>query len=144
MAQGTFRQMNPEGEKRVRASQTSNRTAASTRHDLFDAARCYLIGRRGALVLSIVAMLAGLGLSWNWLVAAGIAPSLVPALPCLAMCGLGLCMNRLVGNSCATQLTPIGPAQLTHSLTQALWGRSGCGSPAISSETSSIKSRQVD
>ena len=31
--------------------------------------------------------------NWGWLVAAGIAPLLLSAGPCLAMCALGLCMK---------------------------------------------------
>ncbi|GGG52463.1 hypothetical protein GCM10010964_44520 [Caldovatus sediminis] len=37
---------------------------------------------------------------WSWLVAAGVAPVLLGALPCLAMCALGLCMGRM-GSGCA-------------------------------------------
>jgi hypothetical protein len=44
------------------------------------------------LVLAVVAALVGIGFSWSWLVAAGIAPILLSTLPCLIMCGLGLCM----------------------------------------------------
>jgi hypothetical protein len=39
----------------------------------------------------------GAVLNWSWLVAVGIAPLLLTALPCIAMCGLGLCMNRMKG-----------------------------------------------
>jgi hypothetical protein len=59
----------------------------------------YLGGRR-LLVLSIIVLLASATVSWSWLVAAGFAPILLSALPCLVMCGLGLCMNRLIGRSC--------------------------------------------
>jgi len=68
-----------------------------------NAARSYLWGRRGFLILAIVALVAGAGFNWNWLVAAGIAPVLIGVLPCLVMCGLGLCMNRLFGGSCEKQ-----------------------------------------
>jgi hypothetical protein len=44
----------------------------------------------------------GAVLNWSWLVAVGIAPLLLTALPCIAMCGLGLCMNRMTGRSCST------------------------------------------
>ena len=70
-------------------------------HNLFDRARPYLVGRRGMFVLGIL-MLVGIGLSWSWLTAVGIAPILLAALPCLAMCGLGMCMNKLIGSSCAS------------------------------------------
>lgn len=35
---------------------------------------------------------AGLALGWTWLTAAGIAPLIVSAAPCLIMCALGVCM----------------------------------------------------
>ena len=43
------------------------------------------------LVLATSALLAGAALGWPWLVASGIGPFLLPALPCLAMCALHLC-----------------------------------------------------
>jgi hypothetical protein len=57
-----------------------------------DIARYYLGNRWVLLVLGAGVLLAGLGLNWSWLVAAGIAPILLSTLPCLIMCGLGLCM----------------------------------------------------
>jgi hypothetical protein len=67
------------------------------------AARYYL-GKRWILVaLATFVVVAGLALNWSWLVATGIAPILLTALPCLVMCGAGLCMNRLFGNSCESQ-----------------------------------------
>lgn len=71
--------------------------------DLLYAARYYLGGRRGLLILAAVAVIAGLALNWSWLVAAGIAPILLGVLPCLAMCALGLCMHRAGGKSCSTR-----------------------------------------
>jgi len=70
-----------------------------TTRDLGQMARAYLTGRRGLIVLAIVALAGGLALNWSWLVAAGIAPLLLTALPCVAMCALGLCMNRKGGRS---------------------------------------------
>ena len=66
-------------------------------------ARRYLTGRRGLIVLAAVTLAAGLALNWSWLVAAGIAPLLITALPCVAMCALGLCMNRMAGRKCSTE-----------------------------------------
>ena len=43
------------------------------------------------LILATSALLAGAALGWPWLVASGIGPFLLPALPCLAMCALHLC-----------------------------------------------------
>jgi hypothetical protein len=75
---------------------------ASLGHDVLDAARYYLGGRRGLVVLAAAVVVAGLAFNWSWLVAAGIAPLLVAALPCVAMCALGLCMSRMTGRSCST------------------------------------------
>ena len=51
-------------------------------------------------------------LSWNWLVAAGIASVVLSLLPCLVMCGLGLCMQKFLGNSDAARAaSPEGAAQ---------------------------------
>jgi hypothetical protein len=82
-------------------SSTRNAKSLPTR-DLIDAARHYLLGWRGIIVLTIVAVVVGLALNWGWLVAAGIVPVLLTALPCVAMCALGLCMNRMGGRSCST------------------------------------------
>jgi hypothetical protein len=71
--------------------------------DLLHAARYYLGGRRGLILLAAVAIITGLALNWSWLVAAGIAPILLGVLPCLAMCALGLCMHRAGGKSCSTR-----------------------------------------
>jgi len=54
--------------------------------------RYYLGNRWALLVLGAGVLVAGIGLNWNWLVAAGIAPILLSTLPCLVMCGLGVCM----------------------------------------------------
>ena len=55
-------------------------------------ARYYLGNRSALLVLGAGVLLAGIGLNWSWLVAAGIAPILMSTLPCLVMCALGVCM----------------------------------------------------
>ena len=36
---------------------------------------------------------------WSWLVAIGVAPLLISAAPCVAMCALGLCMHRRGGGT---------------------------------------------
>lgn len=74
--------------------------------DLLHAARYYLGGRRGLLALAVVAIVAGFTLNWSWLVAAGIAPFLLGALPCVAMCALGLCAAKMGGKSCSTGAEP--------------------------------------
>jgi hypothetical protein len=79
----------------------SNETAnGSLTRDWLYAARYYLGNRRAILLLATTAIIAGIALNWGWLVATGIAPILLAALPCLIMCGLGLCMNRFLGGSC--------------------------------------------
>jgi hypothetical protein len=76
-------------------------------------ARQYLTGRRGLLLLAAIALFAGAALNWSWLVAAGIAPLLITALPCVAMCALGLCANRMMGKSCSAEATPDKPSDLS-------------------------------
>ena len=76
-------------------------------------ARQYLTGWRGLLLLAAIALIAGAALNWSWLVAAGMAPLLIMALPCVAMCALGLCANRTMGKSCSTEATPDNPGDLS-------------------------------
>ena len=77
------------------------------------AARRYLTGWRGLLLLATIALSAGAALNWSWLVAAGIAPLLLTALPCGAMCALGLCANRMMGKSCSAEAAPDKPGDLS-------------------------------
>jgi hypothetical protein len=65
--------------------------------------RYYLSGRRGLFAAAALAFVLGAVFNWGWLVAAGIAPLLLTALPCLAMCALGLCMNKMASRSSPTQ-----------------------------------------
>lgn len=78
----------------------SNTEDSSLGRDVLYALRYYLGGRRGSLILAAVAIVGGLAFNWSWLTAAGIAPLLLAALPCVAMCALGLCMNKITGGSC--------------------------------------------
>jgi hypothetical protein len=78
----------------------------SLTRDVLYAVRYYLGGRRGLLILGGVALVGGLAFNWSWLVAVGIAPLLIAALPCVAMCALGLCMSRMSGQSCSTNAAP--------------------------------------
>jgi hypothetical protein len=71
--------------------------------------RPYLTGRRGLLSFAAIALAAGAAFNWSWLVAAGIAPLIVTALPCVAMCALGLCANKMMGKSCANEGTTAKP-----------------------------------
>jgi len=78
----------------------SNTEDSSLGREVLYALRYYLGGRRGYLILAAVAIAGGLAFNWSWLAAAGIAPLLLTALPCVAMCALGLCMNKATGGSC--------------------------------------------
>jgi hypothetical protein len=60
--------------------------------DLLYAARYYLGRPRTLLIVATIAIVAGLVLNWNWLVAVGLAPILLSTLPCLIMCAFGVCM----------------------------------------------------
>lgn len=62
-------------------------------HSTFDQVRRIATSRRGLLIGSLILIGIGAFASWDWLVAAGIAPILIAVGPCLAMCGLGLCMR---------------------------------------------------
>jgi hypothetical protein len=59
----------------------------------------------GSIALALLA--AGFAWQWSWLVAIGVAPLLLSAAPCLAMCALGLCMRRMGGR--ASSVTPQTP-----------------------------------
>jgi hypothetical protein len=73
--------------------------------DAASAVWSYLSGRRGLLVLASVVLVAGLAMNWSWLVAAGIAPILLPLAGCGAMCAAGYCMSRMSGQSSAQETT---------------------------------------
>lgn len=68
-----------------------------------DLMRSMVGSRRRLLVLGAIVLGLGAIFKWNWLVAVGIAPPLLAALPCLAMCALGLCMSRMTGGSSGAQ-----------------------------------------
>jgi hypothetical protein len=92
------------------APPTAQTASASLARDLIRAARYYLGGRRGVLILTAIALAAGLALNWNRLVAAGIAPVILTVLPCAVMCGAGLCVNKLLGRG-ACESRPGNPDQ---------------------------------
>lgn len=60
-----------------------------------NALRSILSGRRKLILLGAAGLAISLLLSWNWLVAAGLASLLLTALPCVVMCAAGLCMSRM-------------------------------------------------
>jgi hypothetical protein len=53
-------------------------------------------GRSGPWLIGGTALAVPLALygGWDWLVAAGLATTVVALAPCLAMCALGLCIGR--------------------------------------------------
>jgi hypothetical protein len=79
--------------------ETASASGPSLAQAWLHALRYWLRGRRGVVGLLVLVALMGLVLNWSWLVAAGIAPLLLTALPCALMCGLGLCMNRTSGSA---------------------------------------------
>ncbi len=95
--------------------------------------RSLLGNRRFLIVLGALVLILGLAFKWNWLVAAGIAPLLLAALPCLAMCALGLCMHKMSGGSAnadassASSSTASAPLQLATDL-------AGLPEPQVASE----------
>ena len=84
----------------------------SLTQDWLDAVRYWLSGRRGLIALAGLIALVGVAFNWSWLVAAGIAPLLLGALPCVAMCAIGLCASRMAGRSCSTTSSEPHPAKL--------------------------------
>ena len=80
----------------------ANVTTVSRAQAVVNFAWPYVRGKRGLIVLAIGAVAGGAALGWDWLVAAGLAPILLAALPCAAMCALGLCMNKAGDKSCST------------------------------------------
>lgn len=87
------------------ATNSTKTVAGSLAHDWRAAARYYLGGRRGLLIVATVVVAGGLAINWSWLVAAGIAPLLIGVLPCVAMCALGLCIHKIGGPSCTIDST---------------------------------------
>ena len=69
------------------------------------------LGRRTALVIWMAAAI-GLGLfaGWGWIVAAGLASTVLAFLPCAAMCALGLCGGNS-GKECSGKTAPGAPPE---------------------------------
>ncbi len=74
-------------------SNPPNRASRSFAGDLLYAVRYYLGGRIGLVAVAAAALGLGAYYNWGWLVAVGLAPIILAALPCAAMCALGLCMG---------------------------------------------------
>lgn len=75
-------------------SESSKPENTSLARDVLYAGRYYLGSRKALLILAVVVAVAGLVLNWKWLVAIGLAPILLSALPCLVMCAFGVCMMQ--------------------------------------------------
>jgi|SRR6185437_2281631 len=73
-------------------SESDKSKDATLTRDILTAFRYHVGTRRVILVLGAAALVGGLALNWNWLVAIGAAPILLSTLPCLVMCGFGVCM----------------------------------------------------
>lgn len=107
--------------------------------------RPWLSGRRIWWIAAALALVAGAALNWSWLVAIGVAPLLVAALPCVAMCALGLCMNRMTGRSCSKEAAPVeesvkapAPIALPPELTNVGPAVSGKTAPAAPAEKATV------
>jgi hypothetical protein len=73
----------------------------------------WIKSRQGLIFAAAAVLIAGAAaLGWPWLVAAGIAPLLLAAAPCLAMCALGLCMVSKSGNTCSIATTQAAGGEL--------------------------------
>lgn len=68
--------------------------------DLLRLVRYWLGGRWALVAVGALGAAGGIALSWNWLVAAGLAPLVVGVLPCVAMCAAGLCLKGVGGRTC--------------------------------------------
>ncbi len=107
--------------------------------------RPWLSGRRIWWIAATLALAAGAVLNWSWLVAIGVAPLLVAALPCVAMCALGLCMNRMMGRSCSKEAAPgedsvkaQAPIPLQPELTNVDPAARRTKAPAVSAEKATV------
>lgn len=85
------------------STETKKKEELSLTQTVAALARYYLGGRRGLILLTVIALGAGLVLNWSWLVAVGLAPLLLALAPCAAMCALGLCMKKLANKSGSVQ-----------------------------------------
>jgi hypothetical protein len=78
-------------------------TSNSASNAVANAVRSLMGNRRRLLILGAIVLGLGLFFKWNWLVAAGVTPLLISALPCVAMCALGLCMTKMGSGAPAAQ-----------------------------------------
>lgn len=91
--------------RQVSSSTTEERPLA---RDILYAASYWLaalrsrLGTRGLVILATAVIGGGLALNWSWVVALGIAPIVLMALPCAAMCAIGLCQGGKGKQSCSS------------------------------------------
>lgn len=88
--------------------------------DVIAYVRHYIGGRRGLIILAVVALGAGAVFNWGWLVAAGIAPLLLALAPCALMCAAGLCMSKTGGKSCSSDGKALPTAESSEGADSAL------------------------
>lgn len=84
------------------SAESTKTNESSLSSDVLAYVRHYVGGRRGLIILTVIALGVAAIFNWSWLVAAGIAPLLLLLAPCALMCGLGLCMNKMAGGSCSS------------------------------------------
>jgi hypothetical protein len=106
-------------------------------------ARYYLGNRWVLLALGAGVLLAGIGLNWSWLVAAGIAPILISVLPCLVMCGLGVCMLCRSGDKQSTSQPDAADASTSPAAPRVAKMVSAAGSNCCQEGPSEKQSPQV-
>ena len=68
----------------MNTSESPNAVETSLTQDLIYPAHYYLGGRRGLILLTVVALGVGAALNWSWLVVIGVAPLLLAFAPCAA------------------------------------------------------------
>ena len=84
------------------SAESTKTDETSLSSDVLAYVRSHLGGRRGLIILAVIALGAGAFSNWGWLVAAGIAPLLLALAPCALMCAAGLCMSKMGGGSCSS------------------------------------------
>ncbi len=112
------------------APQSTTTTESSLGRDVLHSARYHLGNRWALLVLGSLGVIAGLSLGgWAWLVAVGLAPIILAALPCLVMCGLCLC---LACRSSTAQATPASPDATNSTMSPTSLGVARMEQPTVS------------
>ena len=89
----------------MQSTEIAKRSARAPTPDRVGMLRSWIGDRRALAVAGLAIAGTGLALGWNWLAATGVAPLLVSAAPCIAMCALGLCMMGRGRQACSSQPT---------------------------------------